>query len=65
MMMMNNDDFRNRNLTFISKIVFRTPPNCLTPNCRYEKMAEMAGGQGFFCETIDELKSALKKAVEV
>jgi len=28
-------------------------------------MAEMAGGQGFFCQTIEELKEALQKAVQV
>jgi hypothetical protein len=43
----------------------RTPPNCLTPNCHYEKMAEMAGGQGFYCENLDQLKSALEKAIQV
>jgi thiamine pyrophosphate-dependent acetolactate synthase large subunit-like protein len=43
----------------------RTMPNCLTPQFRYEKMAEMAGGKGFFCETIEEVQAAMKAALEV
>ncbi len=40
-------------------------PNCLTPRFRYEKMADMAGGKGYFCETTEEIQSAVKAALEV
>jgi 2-hydroxyacyl-CoA lyase 1 len=42
-----------------------TPPNCLVPNCHYEKLAEMCGGQGFFCETVEQLESAMTKALQI
>lgn len=44
---------------------FRTIPNGLTPRFRYEKMAEMAGGKGYFCESTDEIQAAVKAALEV
>ncbi|CAL8130686.1 unnamed protein product [Orchesella dallaii] len=46
-----------------SELPYRLPPNTLSPQCRYEKLAEMAGGQGFFCENIEQLQSALEKAI--
>jgi 2-hydroxyacyl-CoA lyase 1 len=39
-------------------------PNSYVPNAHYEKMAEAFGGLGFFCETPDELRSALKQAAD-
>ena len=41
----------------------KVPPSAYTPSARYEKMAEMYGGKGFFVETPDELQSALKEAM--
>ncbi|XP_021951329.1 2-hydroxyacyl-CoA lyase 1 isoform X2 [Folsomia candida] len=41
-----------------------TIPNGLTPRFRYEKMAEMAGGKGYFCESTDEIQAAVKAALE-
>lgn len=46
-------------------LICRTLPNCLTPRFRYEKMAEMAGGKGYFCETTEEIQSAVQAALEV
>jgi len=46
------------------QLTLTTMPNCLTPQFRYEKMAEMAGGVGFFCQTIDDIKGAMKAALE-
>ncbi|CAG7830368.1 unnamed protein product [Allacma fusca] len=55
------NDIRGGN---VADLALTSPPNCLTPNCRYDKLADMCGGQGFYCETIDQLKDALKAAVQ-
>jgi 2-hydroxyacyl-CoA lyase 1 len=38
-------------------------PVAYYPNARYEKVIEAFGGDGYFCETPDELKTALKTAM--
>lgn len=43
---------------------FRAPPTALQPNTRYERIIEAFGGKGFFAETPDELRTALKSAFE-
>lgn len=48
---------------FVSKI-FRAPPTALQPNTRYERIIEAFGGKGYFVETPDELRMALKSAFE-
>lgn len=40
------------------------PPTALQPNTRYERIIEAFGGKGFFAETPDELRTALKSAFE-
>lgn len=41
----------------------RVPPSAYTPNARYEKMAEIYGGKGFFVTRPEELKPALEEAL--
>ena len=37
----------------------------LTPECRYERLAELGqGGQGFLCRTIEELQAALTAGIK-
>lgn len=50
---------------FISNVLLRTPTNCLTPHARYEKLADIYGGRGYFCESLDELKFAITEANKV
>ncbi|MCH8950068.1 MAG: oxalyl-CoA decarboxylase [Chloroflexi bacterium] len=38
------------------------PPTSYLPNAHYEKVIEAFGGLGFYCETPDEMKSALEQA---
>ena len=38
------------------------PPTSYVPNAHYEKVIEAFGGLGFYCETPDEMKSALEQA---
>ena len=38
------------------------PPTSYVPNAHYEKVIEGFGGLGFYCETPDEMKSALEQA---
>jgi len=59
---LDQDDW-NR-LTSEGEMEIRSPPTCLVPDVRYEKLAEMCGGQGFFCTTPEEIRSAMQKAVE-
>ncbi|XP_074623239.1 2-hydroxyacyl-CoA lyase 1-like [Acropora palmata] len=40
------------------------PPTALQPNTHYEKIIEAFGGKGYFVETPDELRAALKSAFE-
>lgn len=47
---------------FISR---RVPPTTLAFSTRYEKMMELFGKQGHFCETIPELQNAVKAALSV
>uniref|UniRef100_A0ABD2W4G5 2-hydroxyacyl-CoA lyase n=1 Tax=Trichogramma kaykai TaxID=54128 RepID=A0ABD2W4G5_9HYME len=42
-----------------------TPPNTLTPNSQYDKMMEMFGKRGYFCKTIEDIKTALKASFKV
>ncbi|XP_045537161.1 2-hydroxyacyl-CoA lyase 1 isoform X2 [Papilio machaon] len=42
-----------------------TPPTALSPEVRYEKMMEMFGETGHLCRTVEEIESAIKKAVSV
>ncbi|XP_078378274.1 2-hydroxyacyl-CoA lyase 1-like isoform X1 [Oculina patagonica] len=42
----------------------RAPPTALLPNARYERIIEAFGGKGFFAETPDELRAALKSAFD-
>ncbi|KAL4709019.1 hypothetical protein ACJJTC_005880 [Scirpophaga incertulas] len=42
-----------------------TPPTSLSCEVRYEKMMEMFGETGHFCRTVDEIQTALKKALTV
>ena len=51
------------NLRILSYI-FRFPPTALQPNTHYEKIIEAFGGKGYFAETPDELRAALKSAFE-
>uniref|UniRef100_A0A1B6F1Z5 2-hydroxyacyl-CoA lyase n=2 Tax=Cuerna arida TaxID=1464854 RepID=A0A1B6F1Z5_9HEMI len=41
------------------------PPTSLSASVRYDKMVQMFGGQGYFCQTIPELQSALRSALTV
>lgn len=42
-----------------------TPPLSLTPECNYECLVKLGkSGKGFLCRTIDELKDAMKEALE-
>lgn len=40
------------------------PPNTYTPNARYDKVIEAFGGRGFFVNTPDELRNALRDAAQ-
>ena len=42
----------------------RAPPTALLPKARYERIIEAFGGKGFFAETPDELRTALKNAFD-
>ncbi|KAL9966447.1 hypothetical protein ACROYT_G024524 [Oculina patagonica] len=42
----------------------RAPPTALMPKTRYERIIEAFGGKGFFAETPDELRTALKSAFD-
>ena len=44
--------------------LYRAPPTALLPKARYERIIEAFGGKGFFAETPDELRTALKSAFE-
>ncbi len=41
----------------------KVPPSAYTPRARYEKMAEIYGGKGFFVTTNEELGPVLKEAL--
>lgn len=41
----------------------RVPPSAYTPAARYEKMAEIYGGKGFFVTTPEELRPVLEEAM--
>ena len=41
----------------------RVPPSAYTPSARYEKMAEIYGGKGYFVTTPDELETVLDQAM--
>lgn len=41
-----------------------SPPTALLPRARYEKMMEMVGGQGAFCNTAQEVHDAVKVALD-
>lgn len=41
----------------------RVPPSAYTPQARYEKMAEIYGGKGFFVTKPEELRPALEQAM--
>ncbi|XP_054268499.1 2-hydroxyacyl-CoA lyase 1 isoform X1 [Macrosteles quadrilineatus] len=41
------------------------PPTSLSDSVHYEKMVDLFGGQGFFCQTIPQLQKALQKALSV
>ncbi|XP_030040420.2 2-hydroxyacyl-CoA lyase 1 isoform X1 [Manduca sexta] len=41
-----------------------TPPTALSGEVRYEKMMEMFGETGHLCRTVEDIKAALKKALE-
>lgn len=43
----------------------RLPPTSLTVSAHYERMVDIFGGKGFFCQTIPELQSAMKSALMV
>ena len=49
----------------IKFVIFSARPTSLTPDFRVEKMADMYAGKGFYCETIQELESALREALQV
>ncbi len=40
------------------------PPGAFVPNARYEKVMEAFGGKGYYCETPEELKAALKDSFD-
>lgn len=40
------------------------PPHMYTPNARYERIVEAFGGRGYFATTPDELKAALRSALD-
>ncbi|CAG9767272.1 unnamed protein product [Ceutorhynchus assimilis] len=42
-----------------------TPPGCLTSATRYDQMMALFGRTGFFVQTIPELESATKQALEI
>lgn len=44
---------------------YSTPPTSLSGEVRYEKMMEMFGETGHLCRTVDDIRVAIKKAVEV
>jgi len=52
------DEMRDNN-----NLALTTMPNCLTPQFRYEKMCDMGGGKGYFCQTVDEIQAAVKAAL--
>lgn len=58
-----SNDYQHANLWILSYI-FRFPPTALQPNTHYEKIIEAFGGKGYFAETPDELRAALKSAFE-
>ncbi|XP_068617555.1 2-hydroxyacyl-CoA lyase 1 isoform X2 [Battus philenor] len=42
-----------------------TPPTALSSEVRYEKMMEMFGETGYLCRTVEEIESAIQKAVKI
>lgn len=39
------------------------PPTVLMPNARYEKILEAFGGNGYYCNTPEEITKALKQSM--
>ena len=44
-------------------LFFSNPPTVLMPNARYEKVLEAFGGNGYYCNTPDEIQKAMKESM--
>ncbi|BES87794.1 2-hydroxyphytanoyl-CoA lyase [Nesidiocoris tenuis] len=41
-----------------------SPPSSLSPNTHYEALAKLGNGKGFFCNTVDEIETAIREALK-
>lgn len=44
-------------------LIFSIPPTSLLPGARYEKITQMFGGRGYYVQTVEELRTALKESL--